>query len=245
MITITVWKCQILFLPCKQTKHLHVRLFWAYTLTIYRKYFIAQRGIKSIFSVPAHCQNLNMLNRRRTIHQLKTISHNVLIAYVFTTKGYSIYRFNTLRVGNLFKVYECAVGVVGLHRILATAFTHKAFGCRSDWLSPRSITSSTNRVDNLVRLLHLLFNFCCGIQRTTPTANQFKFVAGVILRFYWVLAGNILADDASGRQYNKQHCRSQDEGDAWMTIKSVGFWFSQTKCFSLIFFTNNKYCISS
>ena len=45
---------------------LHVPLFGAYTLAIYSKYFIVQRDIKSIFSVPAYCQNLNILNRRKT-----------------------------------------------------------------------------------------------------------------------------------------------------------------------------------
>ena len=167
MITITVWKCQILFLPCKTDKsfkahangrnkcqqlptllsvvgqqgcvRLHgpksidrlqtirnkcqevptllwfhangrnksqhcwaqqcwvllannagsvcmgLYMFGAYTLAIYSKYFIVQRGIKSIFSVPAHCQNLNILNRRKTIQQMKTIS-DVLTAYVFTIK---------------------------------------------------------------------------------------------------------------------------------------------------------------
>ena len=45
---------------------LHVPLFGAYTLAIYSKYFIVQRGIKSIFSVPAYCQNLNILSRRKT-----------------------------------------------------------------------------------------------------------------------------------------------------------------------------------
>ena len=66
--------------------------FWnkVYTLAIYSKYFIVQRGIKSIFSVPAHCQNLNILNRRKAIQQLKTISDNVLTAYIFTIKGNSI-----------------------------------------------------------------------------------------------------------------------------------------------------------
>ena len=87
MITITVWKCQISFLPCKYTKPLHVRLFGAYTLAIYSKYFIVQQGIKSLFWVPAHCQNLNILNRRKTIQQLKTLSKNVLTAYIFTIKG--------------------------------------------------------------------------------------------------------------------------------------------------------------
>ena len=67
-----------------------VQLFGAYTLAIYSKYFIVQRGIKSIFSVPAHCQNLNILNRRKTIQQLKTISDNVLTAYIFAIKGNSI-----------------------------------------------------------------------------------------------------------------------------------------------------------
>ena len=64
-------------------------MFGAYTLAIYSKYFIVQRGIKSIFSVPAHCQNKNILNRRKTIQQLKTIS-DVLTAYVFTIKCNSI-----------------------------------------------------------------------------------------------------------------------------------------------------------
>ena len=59
-------------------------------LAIYSKNFIVQRGIKSIFSVPAHCQNLNILNRRKTIQQLKTISDNVLTAYIFTIKSNSI-----------------------------------------------------------------------------------------------------------------------------------------------------------
>ena len=68
---------------------LHVQLFGAYTLAIYSKYSILQRGIKSIFSVPAHCQNLNILNRRKTIQQLKTIS-DVLTAYVFMIKCNSI-----------------------------------------------------------------------------------------------------------------------------------------------------------
>ena len=112
----------------------------AYTLAIYSKYVIVQRGIKSIFSGPAHCQNLNTLNRRKTIQQLKTISDNVLTAYIFTIKGNSI---DLWRWQPLFKVYECAVG---LQRFHATAFTHKATRCRRDWLSPRYSTSSTNRV---------------------------------------------------------------------------------------------------
>ena len=47
-----------------------------------------------------------------------------------------INRFNTLHVviDSLFKVYECAVGAVGLHQFLASAFTHETFRCRCDWL---------------------------------------------------------------------------------------------------------------
>ena len=69
---------------------LHVPLFGAYTLAIYSKYFIVQRGIKSKFSVRANCQNLNILNSRKTIQELKTISDNVLTPYIFTIKGNSI-----------------------------------------------------------------------------------------------------------------------------------------------------------
>ena len=43
---------------------------------------------------------------------------DVLTAYI-----YNHYRFNTLHVGSLFKVYECAVGAVGLHRFLGADAT--------------------------------------------------------------------------------------------------------------------------
>ena len=59
-------------------------------MEIYSKYFIVQRGIKSIFSMSAHCQNLNILNRRKTIQKLKTISDNVFTANILTIKGKSI-----------------------------------------------------------------------------------------------------------------------------------------------------------
>ena len=98
-------KCQILFLPFKWTNPLHVRLFGAYALAFYSKYFIVQRDIKSIFSVPAHCQNLNILNRSRTIQQLETISDNVLTVYSRSKVTQLISRFNTLHAGSLFKVY--------------------------------------------------------------------------------------------------------------------------------------------
>ena len=47
--------------------------------------------------MPAHCQNLNILNRRKTIQQLKTISDNVLTAYIFTIKRNSIDSFQYTR----------------------------------------------------------------------------------------------------------------------------------------------------
>ena len=73
------------------------------------------------------------------VQQLKTISDKVLTAYIFTIKDNSIeLSFQYTRRWQPVKVYECAVGAVGLHRFLATAFTHKAFRCRATGFTPEA-----------------------------------------------------------------------------------------------------------